>query len=371
MEARLRVVEGRRARRRFVELARRFRGGHPMYVAPVTGEIAKILDPKRNPAFRWARQRLWVLEDPAGRPLGRVAATFDPRHEENLGERAGWFGFFDAESPEAAQRLLDTAWQWLADQGAATMLGPADPDTNHECGCLLEGFDELPFLMMPHHPPEYGAWIEAAGLEKAKDLLAFETDATKMPLERMRPIVQRSLERGGFRTEPITKRRLGTLIEVAREVYNTAWKENWGFLPMSAEEFAFEAEGLKFLLMRELAIVAWKDDRPAGFVLGLPDVNVALKKIDSRLFPFGILRLPFLLPRVGRSRTVALGVMPEFRGQGLDGVLVYELTQGAVRRKVHHSEMSWVLEDNEAMTRLARTFNGRQSRRYRIYRRPG
>lgn len=363
-------VRGRRARRRFVELARRFRGGSPVWVPPLTGEVLRLLDPRRNPALRYARQQLWVALDEGGGIRGRIGATWDPRHTANLGEAAGWFGFFDADGPETTRFLLDTAWTWLAAQGAATMLGPADPDTNHECGCLIEGHEEMPYLMMPHHPPEYGAWLEGAGLKKARDLLAYEVHAEAFPFARLERVVRRLEERGGVHLLRITRRRLPEALDLALEIYNQAWRDNWGFLPMTREEFVFEARAMQPLLDPDLAWIATCHGRPAAFILGLPDANVALHAIRGRLWPTGILRLPFLLRRVRRLRILTLGVVHEFRHRGLETILVYRLSEAAYRKGYRTAEMSWVLEDNEAMKRLALSFGGRISRRYRIYRGP-
>lgn len=369
MPLRLETVDGAGARRRFVELARRFRGGSPFYVAPLTGETAKLLDPRRNPALRHARQELWLARDAQGAVRGRCGAYYDPRHAESLGERAAWFGFFDAADAECARALLEQAWAWARAAGAASMLGPADPDTNHECGCLIEGQDQIPYLMMAHNPPQYAAWIEAAGLERAKDLLAYETEVARFPLERLQPVVRRIEQRGGFVLQPITRRHLPEMLEAARAVYNEAWRDNWGFLPLTREEFEFEAQGMLPLLDPDLAKVYLHEGRPAGFILALRDANLALHAIHSRLFPFGLLRLPFLLRKIRRMRVVALGIRPEFRHRGLETALVYSVSAAAIAKGVTTSEMSWVLEDNEAMTRLAETFGGRVSRRYRLYRR--
>lgn len=370
MGTRVDPIASRRERRRFVALARRFRGSSPAYVAPLAGEVLRLLDPRRNPALRHARQRLWIARDERGVARGRIAATFDPRHFESLGEQAGWFGFFDADGPATTALLLAQARAWLGQQGARTMLGPADPDTNHECGCLIDGHDEIPYLMMPHHPPAYADWLAGCGLEKARDLLAFETDAASMrevlaPLDRL---VERTLARGGYRLEPITRRGFDRQMRAAHAVYNTAWRDNWGFLPLDLDEFLFEAAGMKLLLDPRLALLAWHGEQPVGVVVTLPDANLALHAIGSRLLPFGFLRLPFLLRRLRRTRTVMLGVVPEHRQRGLDLALVHRMARLGMEAGYERSEMSWVLEDNAPMLRLAERYRGRLSRRYRLYR---
>ncbi len=367
----LHIVDSAADRRRFVALARTFRGSSNVWCPQLDSEVLGLLHPTKNPLWQRACSQLWIARDERGRPVGRVSASWDPRHAESLGEAASWFGFFDADGPATTRLLLDAAWTWSREQGAQTMLGPADPDTNHECGCLIEGFDKLPYLMMPHNPPSYGEWLEGAGLEKAKDLLAFESGSEVFPpiLDRLRPIVDRILERTGLRIVPITKQDFAHQLELIHRVYQGAWRDNWGFLPTTLEEFRFEAEAMKFLLDSRIAFLALRGEEPVGVLLGMPDANQALRPIQAKLFPFGLFRLPFLLRKINRCRTVLLGVLPKFRQRGIDVALVYHMAKGCVEAGYQHAELSWVLEDNVAMTRLADAYGGKVRTRYRIYRR--
>ena len=139
---------------------------------------------------------------------------------------------------------------------------------------------------------------------------------------------------------------------------------------MELEEFLFEANGMKMLLDPRIAWLAWKDERPVGVIIALPDANLALHAVNGRLLPFGILRLPFLLKRIRPIRTVMLGVVSDCRNRGLDLALVQRLVAAGLEAGYHTSEMSWVLEDNEVMLKLARNYGGELTRRYRLYRCP-
>ena len=56
------------------------------------------------------------------------------------------------------------------------MRGPLNPSLNESAGLLIDGFDTDSMLMMPHNPPEYAGFIEAAGYRKVKDLDAWLCD---------------------------------------------------------------------------------------------------------------------------------------------------------------------------------------------------
>src|SRR5207237_5346015 len=81
--------------------------------------------------------------------------------------------FFGAEDAEAALALLQRVESWALERGRTHVRGPLNPSLNESAGLLVEGFDTGPMLMMPHNPPEYGAYIEAAGYRKIKDLYAW------------------------------------------------------------------------------------------------------------------------------------------------------------------------------------------------------
>ena len=66
-----------------------------------------------------------------------------------------------------------------------------------------------------------------------------------------------------------------------REIYNDAWKENWGFVPFTEKEFEFMAKELKQLVVPEFTLIAEVGDEPVGFILCVPDINVALQQ-DQR-----------------------------------------------------------------------------------------
>jgi hypothetical protein len=72
---------------------------------------------------------------------------------------------------------------------------------------LVEGFDTPPTVAMSHNPPFYGALLEGAGLEKAKDLFAYWIDSP-IPPERLVRGVERMTRREGVTLRSMNMRRL-------------------------------------------------------------------------------------------------------------------------------------------------------------------
>ena len=52
-----------------------------------------------------------------------------------------------------------------------------------------------------------------------------------------------------------------TAISVVMSVYNSAWERNWGFFPMTRDEFLHMAKSLKPLLIPQFAFLAEVDGR--------------------------------------------------------------------------------------------------------------
>ncbi len=359
-------------RRRFIEVARAIYVADPRWVAPLDSELHGVLG-ARNPFFQHAEGQLWwALRD--GRPVGRIAAFIDQTHNQLHQERTGFFGFFESvNDPAVAEALLTTARRWLAERGMDRIRGPMNPTINDECGLLVEGFERPPVLMMSYNPPEYAALLEGTGLTRVKDLLAFIISVAEAPESRLRKVRRHLEERHPeLRLRMITRQSLPQDVPLIKRVYNDAWENNWGAVPLSEPEIDFLVERLAPLLVNGLVWMAECDGEPVGFLLALPDFNEALQPLRGRLLSWGLLRaLPYLAgwrkPRI--MRLVALGVRAEYRGRGLEAAMLAETLTACQREGFLECEASWVLENNEAVQRVIRIFGGRRYKTYRLYER--
>lgn len=339
-------------------------------VLPLLAEITQVLS-AANPYWGRAARHLWRAERD-GRAIGRIAAILDPEHERLHGERCAYFGFLECIEDEAVARsLLDHAAAWARERGATRMRGPFNPNINEECGLLVEGFPLPNAVMMPHNPPWYPRLVEAAGFRKAKDLVGFDIRVADSPadrLARVRDVVRRRCP--GVSLRPITRRNPSSLLPALTHVYNAAWERNWSAIPMSADEIRFLAKRLEPLLVDGLVWLAESSGEPAGLLLMVPDINPALRPLRGRLATPALLRaLPTLLGwrRPHRFRLIALGVTPQHRRRGLEGWMFAEGVAAARHLGFTECEASWVLEDNLSVHQIAAQFQGRITRRYRLY----
>ena len=346
--------------------------GAAQWVPPLRVAVADALDEKRNPFYRTARRQLFTALR-HGKPVGRVAAIENRAHNEFHGDRVGFFGFFESVDDVAvAGALLGEAASWLRARGLSSMRGPMSPSTNHECGLLVDGYDEHPMFMTPWNPPYYGPLIERAGLAAVKDLVGHlldREDASFTFPERFAVHAQRARD-NGVTIRPIDLKRFDKAIEMCWDVYNAAWESNWGFVPMTHDEFAHMGKEMKPLLVPDLAYTADVDGKPAGFMLVLPDFNLVIKRIrNGRLLPTGLIKLLLGKRGIRSGRVMALGVKREYRRSDVFALLVDELYRRGTAYGITKAEASWILADNDLMNRPMRAMGAREYRRWRIYER--
>jgi len=361
--------------RRFVDVPWHLRDlrDAPQWVPPLRVAVLDTLDERKNPFYRRAARQLFVaLRN--GRPVGRIAAIENRAHNEFHHDRVGFFGFFESiDDAEVARGLFAAAADWLRGRGLTAMRGPMSPSTNHECGLLVDGFDEHPVFMTTWNPPYYTKLVEAAGLAGVKDLLGHLLDADDAfrVSERLTRHAQRARESGRVTVRSLDPKRFDQELELCWEVYNAAWERNWGFVPFAHDEFQHMGKSLRPLLVPDLALTAEVDGKPAGFLLVVPDFNLLFKRIpNGRLFPTGLIKLLLGKRRIRFGRVMALGVKREHRRSDVFALLVDEIYRRGMAYGMTKAEASWVLEDNELMNRPMRAMGARTYRRWRIYERP-
>ncbi|HYD53999.1 MAG TPA: hypothetical protein VEA99_15290 [Gemmatimonadaceae bacterium] len=369
-------VRSSSALRRFVDVPWQVfdRRRDPTWVPPLRMLVRDALDERRNHFYRDAARALWIAERD-GRVVGRIAAIENRAHNDFQGDRVGFFGFFECrDDPEAAGTLFDTAAAWLRGRGLTAMRGPVSPSMNHECGLLVDGFDEHPMFLTTWNPAYYVDLLRGAGFTGVKDLLGYHVSIAE-PSFRLPDAFEAHARRAVAKQRVVFRdldpRRWKAEVALCWEVYNAAWEPNWGFVPMSRAEFEQMAEGLRYLLWPRFAFAAEVDGEPAGFCLVLPDYARVLREIGTgRLLPTGLLKLLRGKQTLRTGRVMALGVKKAYRTTGIFALFTHELFRRGLAAGKTGGEASWILEDNDLMNRPLRALGGRLYRRWRIYERP-
>lgn len=364
----VRPVDGRADLSRFIRLPWRIYANDPVWVPPLLSDLKTVLDRRRHPFHQHADVE-YFLAWRGDEVVGRIAAIVNHRHNEFHGEKTGFFGFFECiDDGDVARALLETAEAWLRERGMERVYGPESFSTNEESGLglLVDGFDKPPVIMMAHTPPYYPRLVEGAGYVKAKDLLAYWLDDQRPPERLVRGVERlRQAERVKLRTLNL-KDFAGEVARI-KDIYNSAWERNWGFVPMTDAEFDHLARQLRPVVNPRLCAIAEVDGEPVGFALALPDFNQALKHVNGRLFPFGIFKLLWYRRKIDTLRVLTLGLKPGYRQKGIDAMLYLHIFREGVAAGFKQAECSWILEDNWDMRRGLERMGARVYKTYRIY----
>lgn len=338
------------------------------WIAPLKMEQKKLIDKDKNPFYENGDIALFLAEQD-GEICGRIAAIQDRRYNKHHGNKTGFFGFFECiDDKSVSQLLFKVAEDWLRERGHTDVLGPSNPSMMDEIGILVDGFEYDPSILMPYHKPYYDNLIQSCGLEKEMDMYAFRVTQATVALDRMykaEEIVRRRMPKLRIREVDIDN--LEEEVEIVRHIFNKAWSRNWGFVPLTKKELEELANDLKLILDPSIAHIAEIDNEPVAFSIALPDLNQALKHMDGTLFPTGIFKLLWYRREIDQIRTALMGVLPEYQGKGIDALLHKETIINGKEAGYKSSELSWVLQTNTEMIRVAEKIGAKIEKKYRMY----
>lgn len=361
-------VSSKRELKQFIRLPWKIYSNDKNWVPPLIMDMKTILSRQKNPFFLHSEAE-YFLVCRNGEPVGRVAAILNRNHNKYHHEKTAFFGFFECiDDLDVARALMEKAEEWARGQGQNVLRGPTNPTMNDTCGMLISGFDSPPVIMMTYNPPYYSTLLETLGYGKAQDLLAFYMLSAKKLGDRVIRIAEIARKRSHVHVRNINMKKYWDEVRLVKEIYNDAWSLNWGFVPMTDEEFIHLAKELKPVIEPELVFIAEIDGEPAAFALTLPDYNEVLIKINGRLFPFGLLKLLYYSRRIVNVRILTLGVKKKFAVNKGIAPLLYKMTYDAGGAwGCKGGEFSWILESNKPMVSAAKIMGAHEYKRYRLY----
>lgn len=171
----------------------------------------------------------------------------------------------------------------------------------------------------------------------------------------------------------INRQRFAEEMQILREIFNSGWQHNWGFVPFTEHEFATMGDQLKYLVPDDMIYIAEIDSAPCAFIVGLPNINEAIADLNGSLFPFGWAKLLWRLKVSGvrTARVPLMGVRDEYQfsriGPVIALLLIEALRDPFARRKIDALEMSWILETNTGMNNMLERIGAEPYKRYRLY----
>jgi GNAT superfamily N-acetyltransferase len=356
--------------------------GDPFWTPPLRGDLLGNrllgLTGLLTPAHEYHRRAdvTHFLARRDGDPVGRVSAAVNHRYNEYHQCRVAFFGFFDCvDDHDVAASLLDRARAWATERGMSAILGPGEYSTcTHERqGVLIDGFDTPPAVELMHNPPYYAALIEGCGFRKVMDHYGYLIDVTQPIPARVEEIAARVERRRDITVRQISRKDLDADIRLVIEIFNEAWADNWGFLPLTEREAESLADTLRPILDEGLVRFAYVDGEPAAVLGAFPDAYHALRPRrrwygDSDLVR--VARLMRMRRHIPHVRLMFFGVRPRFRRLGVDALLYRDVKRYGEQRGYKTCDISLLLETNHLIIRAAESMGGRRYKTWRVYEAP-
>jgi hypothetical protein len=306
-------------------------------------------------------------------PLGRISAVVNNRFNDYYESKIAFFGFFECvEDYAVAEALLDAARDWAKQQGAEVLRGPGEYSnaTHERQACLIDGFDQDVYVEHTYNPPYYREFIERYGFQKAMDYHAHLIDLTRPVPERLTHVADAVRGRGHIETRALDMSRFDDDLRIVIDIYNRAWAQNWGFLPITEWEVDALVEALKPIIDPGLVRFAYYKGEPIAVLGAFPDPNYALR---PRWRMYGdsdyarIARLFAIRRSIPRVRLIFFGIVPGFRRLGADALLYSEVHRYTQERGYTTCDVSLLLEVNDLIIRAAEFMGGERYKTWRIW----
>jgi GNAT superfamily N-acetyltransferase len=336
---------------------------HPTWVPPMLLQEWDDTDPKKNPFYDHSEIELFIALD-NNKIVGRIAAILDKSFNQYRQENTVLFSNLEADTSAIFKQLLEQVENWARSRGADTVKGPSKIAQNDMHGFLVENFDDPPAIMMNYNPPEYIAWSESAGYIKYEDTFAWKMTVAQGLPERVGRIAERVKKNLRVTLRPLNFKQLNEEVAHIRKIYNSAWSRNLGFVPWTEDEIDHLKKQLSQVADQQISFMAEIDGNPVAFSLVLPDLNQALPGTGGKLLPFGIFKLQFF--KYTRMRLVALGILDDYHGKGLDALL-YAESFWRGQKKYASGEFGWTLESNDGINNGMKALGAIPYKRYRIF----
>lgn len=332
------------------------------FVSLFKDDLKRFLDPKKNPLFQNGRGEMgFVTAIRDGEPIGRLVVHVHNLSNQRHNFSRAYFGFFDCEnSLDTANLLHNYAQDWARKRNLREIIGNFNLTAMQQIGVMTQGFDKIPFTDQVYSPEHIADLLEKLGYKRNFPSTTFELDLNHFdPQSLIKSSVQTTLNDSNFLFKSIKRNEIKRAMQDARHVLNKGFDKNPMFVPVSEEEFQFQAKDMMWIIDERISSLCYHQGKPVGVVVCIPDLNPFLKKINSRMglkFP-----VEFIKSRLNRKRAVIIyySVDPDFGGRGIAGAMLYHVTSALKKSGYEKLGITWIADINHAslaqMKRLGAT----------------
>lgn len=345
-------------------------GDDTLYVSPLRSDLHRFLSRSENPLFAAGNERAYFSVHRDGKPIGRITAHVHGASNQRHGTNRAYFGYFDcADDQEAADALLGRAEDWARQRGFDALIGNFNLTAMQQVGIMTGGFGHAPYTDQIYSPPHVMRLLENAGFQPEFPMTTVELDLLAVDPDRLLGPRQRALLASGeYSFAPVNRRTLDRRMEDARNILNASFSDNPMFVPVSAEEFAFQAKEMKLVIDPRISVVVEHKGQTIGAIIVIPDLNPFVRAIGAR---YG-LTTPwhYVKYRLTRRRAVIIfqGVLPAFQGEGVNPLMLHHVARALKQAGYHSVGGTWIADVNKPSLRQAEKAGARPLHRLHLYR---
>lgn len=347
----------------FVEFPFRIYKSNDFWVPQIISEERKSMNAKINP-FIDKNEIMFFVAKKDGRVVGRISLGFGEFF--GIESKVAFFGHFEVVNDlEVFRYMFNRITGIVKARNISTLIGPVNFSTNYSCGLLMDGFDRQPSILMPYNLQYYGDFFSQSGFTKLVDLYAFELNVDlHIPdsFEKFKNLLSEK-----FVVKNVTYGYLISNANKVTELFNQTWAWNLLFQKLDKKETLFLVEGFKHILNPSISFAVEYNNELVAFSVSLPDYSDILKYLDGKLSIFKLFGLSSRVKKIDRLRTAILGVLPNFRRQGIDILMIMKTIEEGKKNGFKKGEVSWILETNKLLLNTITKLHPIAKTVYRIY----
>ncbi|MBN2225582.1 MAG: hypothetical protein JW765_12970 [Deltaproteobacteria bacterium] len=339
---------------------------HPIWVPPLKVLAAREFDRRKNGFFKKCDAALFLARR-NGVVKGRIAAFVHHGYIDYWKVPLGFFGSFESiNDREVSRALFSAAADWLKSKKMADIRGPFN-FTSQNIGFLVAGFSQPHTVLSPYNFPYYDELVKDAGFTINMEMNGYYGDVLEHYVfpDRFMKHYNYLAKRYNVRVRGINLKKIRDEVTTILAIANDANRGDWN-VPAGESEIDSIIKDFSGIVDPDCVFIMEQDTVPIGYAIALPDVNVIIKKLNGRLFPFGIFRIKLGVKKIREYRLWGLGLIKEFQNKALDTLLYYHIFH-VLSEKHARLEASWIREDNYKMNQALVNLHMKLVKKFRVY----
>ena len=360
-------VEQPKQAKQFLEFPKTLYKNDVNYIMPLDVDIENVFNRQYNTAFQNGDCQRWLLFE-NNQVVGRIAAFYSDVEKTQV--RTGGCGFFECiDNQEAANRLFDTAKDWLKSQNCSFMDGPINfGDRDSFWGLMVGGFAS-PSYRENYNFPYYQQLFENYGFQFEIGQTTSLINEKHFNFERFSKLASRVMSNPAYTFEHFKLSNIEKYAEDFVTIYNKAWAFHENFVPMTKEKILIRMKEMKPIVVEELNIFAYHNGEPVGFYLTVLDVNQIFKYVNGKMNLLGKLKFLYYKRFVKRIRGIVFGVVPELHNLGIEVALIMKFRENLIKGgKYEENELAWIGDFNPKMLSMFESMGAQPIKRHITYR---